>query len=157
MQSIHATTDSTRNAYTMSTSWRSWTKTQRLTTVTLILRCSMKVKENGQSRAHNGIPRQYTQHNGYTFHIRRAVLHLSWAALSLLTTVYSLLYTCVMRRKEMMAGGDESAYVSLFWLYLGLNSTLRTRKVKMEALNELCVTSASYPDSPWFESRPLPC
>jgi len=39
----------------------------------------------------------------------------------------------------MMTCGDASAYVSLFCLYLGLNSTLRTCKVKMEALNELCV------------------
>jgi len=59
-----------------------------------------------------------------------------------------------------MASGNASAYVSLCWLGLGLNSTLLTRKVKMEALNELRVTvrtSASYFDCAWFESRPLPC
>ena len=35
----------------------------------------------------------------------------------------------------MKTFGNASSYESLCWLYLGLNSTLRTRKVKMEVLS----------------------
>jgi hypothetical protein len=84
----------------------------------------MKVTGTGESRAHNGIARQYTERNGYTFHILGAALHLSRAGLSLLTTVYSLSYasTCIIRVKGIMASGDTGAYVSLCWLCLELRN-----------------------------------
>ena len=78
----------------------------------------MKVTENSESRAHNGIVRQYTEHYGYTFHIRRAVLHLSVGRIIALN--YSLLssvrFNTHNKKQEIMACGDASAYVSLCWL-----------------------------------------